>query len=239
MPDDSRLREWFVPAFGPLKFRAFIGMLFLPYTGMVLAFVLMGAMVGENLLWDDIGLVVLAYFLAMGVGAHALDAIGSRKIKPWGEILTPRLLHWVIVLSMTAAVIVTVAVCLNHPLLWIIAAFEYFFVLAYNLELFGGAFHTDFYFALSWGYLPVLAGYLVTDPYNSMGAAVTSNLIGAAAFALSMVEIKASRRYKALKRAEYAHLMPKVIGSLADVLKAVSLGTMVLAMALVAWRVLQ
>jgi hypothetical protein len=29
---NDRTAEWFVPQFGPVKFRAFIGLLFLPYT---------------------------------------------------------------------------------------------------------------------------------------------------------------------------------------------------------------
>ena len=35
-----------------------------------------------------------------------------------------------------------------------------FLVPAYNLELFGGRFHSDLWFALAWGAFPVVAGYL-------------------------------------------------------------------------------
>ena len=34
----DRTTEWFVPRFGPPRFRAIVGLLFLPYTGMVLAY---------------------------------------------------------------------------------------------------------------------------------------------------------------------------------------------------------
>ena len=34
-------------------------------------------------------------------------------------------------------------------------------VLAYNLELFGGRFHTDFWFAAAWGAFPALTGFWV------------------------------------------------------------------------------
>jgi len=44
MKDDSRINEWYVPKFGPMKFRLFIGLLFLPYTGMCVSFVIMGAL---------------------------------------------------------------------------------------------------------------------------------------------------------------------------------------------------
>ena len=30
----TRMNEWFVPKFGPTRFRVFVGLLFLPYTGM-------------------------------------------------------------------------------------------------------------------------------------------------------------------------------------------------------------
>ena len=36
-----------------------------------------------------------------------------------------------------------------------------FLVFAYNLELFGGLFHTDLWFALAWGAFPLLTGYFV------------------------------------------------------------------------------
>ena len=35
-----------------------------------------------------------------------------------------------------------------------------FIVCAYNLELFGGAFHSDAWFALAWGAFPLLTAYL-------------------------------------------------------------------------------
>ena len=34
-----------------------------------------------------------------------------------------------------------------------------FLVLAYNLELFGGRFHTDFWFAAAWGAFPAATSY--------------------------------------------------------------------------------
>jgi hypothetical protein len=44
---------------------------------------------------------------------------------------------------------------------WLLAfvAFGGFIVVAYNLELFGGLFHSDLWFALSWGAFPALTAY--------------------------------------------------------------------------------
>ena len=37
-----------------------------------------------------------------------------------------------------------------------------FLVVAYNLELFGGTFHSDLWFALAWGAFPVLTAYFAS-----------------------------------------------------------------------------
>jgi hypothetical protein len=42
------------------------------------------------------------------------------------------------------------------PWLWAFIAAGVFLVVAYNLELFGGAVHSDLWFALAWGAFPVL-----------------------------------------------------------------------------------
>ena len=88
--DRARLNEWFVPRFGPLRFRAAIGLLFLPYTGMVLAFTLIGSMLAESIHWDRVAAILAIYFLALGIGAHALDALGSRGPNPWGAAFSTR-----------------------------------------------------------------------------------------------------------------------------------------------------
>ena len=82
--DTARLKEWFIPSFGPPRWRAAVGLLFLPYTGMVLAFTLIGSMLAATLHWDRVVALLVIYFLALGIGAHALDALGSRGPKPWG-----------------------------------------------------------------------------------------------------------------------------------------------------------
>ena len=68
-PDRDRRNEWFVPGFGPLRFRLWVGLLFLPYTGMVLAFTVIGSMMAERIHWDRVAAIVVIYFLALGIGA--------------------------------------------------------------------------------------------------------------------------------------------------------------------------
>ena len=81
----DRSTEWFVPSRGPLKVRLFIGLLFLPYTAMVLSFALIGSMLAETVYWDRVLATLVVYFLGLGIAAHAIDALGSRRIKPWGR----------------------------------------------------------------------------------------------------------------------------------------------------------
>jgi hypothetical protein len=117
-----------------------------------------------------------------------------------------------------------------------VAITEGFFVFAYNLEWFGGRFHTDYWFALSWGFLPVLAGYILQTNRISVEA-----LILATSMALfSLVEIKASRPYKELKRrsATLPDDEELLVIRYEAILKCVSLGVILLGLGLLMWRLL-
>ena len=232
----DRGSEWFVPQFGPPKFRSFIGLLFLPYTGMVLSYAVIGSMVAENIYWVRVLAIVVIYFLGLGVAAHALDALGSKKVKPWGSVFT-KLQLWLLTASslVVAYLIAIYYMVLYVPWLWIVAILEGFFVFAYNLEWFEGKFHTDSWFAFSWGFLPVLAGYIMQTNKISMAA-----LILAASTALfSHVEIKASRPYKDLKR--YSPSIrdeeKRQVKRYEMILKSISLGVIFLGIGLLIWRV--
>ena len=80
----DRFSEWFVPKFGPRNFRLCCGILFLPYTGMVVSFAVWGSLVA-NFSVERLVAICVLYFLALGVSAHCLDAMGS-KSKPWGVL---------------------------------------------------------------------------------------------------------------------------------------------------------
>lgn len=236
-PEDSaRLNEWFVPRFGPLRFRAAIGLLFLPYTGMVLAFTLIGSMLAETIHWDRAAALLAIYFLALGVGAHALDALGSQGPKPWGAVFSTRQLWLLAAASVGIAYAIGIYYIVRHaPLLSWIAIVEGFFLLAYNLEWFRGRFHTDGWFAVSWGGLPVLAGYVLQTNSLSLPAVLVATAMGF----LSLVEIKASRPYKTLKRAvsESSSAMDRAtMQQFEAILKAVSVGVILLGVGVTAWR---
>ncbi|MBI4196025.1 MAG: hypothetical protein HY526_13215 [Betaproteobacteria bacterium] len=231
----DRRTEWFVPSFGPLKLRIFIGLLFLPYTGMVLAYTVIGSMLADPIHWDRVGAILLIYFLALGIGAHALDALGSKGVKPWGEVFSVRQLWVLTISSIVAAYAIGIYyMVLYTPLLWLIAIPEGFFVFAYNLEWFKGRFHTDAWFALSWGSLPVLAGYVLQTNRVSVAALLVAASMGL----LSLVEIKASRPYKEMKRAfaETGEIDRARIQQFEAILKSVSLGVILLAAGMASLR---
>ena len=79
--------------------------------------------------------------------------------------------------------------------LWILPliAVGAFLVPAYNLELFGGRFHSDLWFALAWGAFPVITGYVACD-----GTLRVAALVAAAwATALSLAQRRLSTPVRA------------------------------------------
>jgi len=121
------------------------------------------------------------------------------------------------------------------PLLWVVALLEGFFVFAYNLEWFGGKFHKDLWFAFSWGFLPVPAGYIMQTNKISPGVLAIAVAMGL----FSLVEIKASRPYKELKRrSDMLTDDEKLLMQRHEaILKSISLGVIFLGIGMLIWRV--
>jgi hypothetical protein len=232
----DRSSEWFVPRFGPPQFRSFMGLLFLPYTGMVLSFSVIGSMLAPSLHWDRVLAIVGIYFLGLGIAAHALDALGSKGLKPWGAIFTRGQLWLMAILSLSLAYLLAIYYMVRYvPWLWVLALSEGFFVFAYNLELFKARFHTDHWFAFSWGFLPVLAGYIMQT--NGMSLEALTLAVSMALF--SLVEIKASRPYKELKRRmnDLKEEEKSLMGRYEAILRSISLGVIFLGAGMLIWRI--
>ncbi|HEX2106664.1 MAG TPA: hypothetical protein VHF28_02935 [Nitrososphaera sp.] len=193
----TRINEWFVPKFGPMRFRVFVGLLFLPYTGMCISFAIIGSLLASEVAWDRLGAISLIYLLALGISAHVADSLGSRKTKPWGSYFSKTQLLFLMGASLTAAYAIgAYYIVLFVPFLAIIAILEGFFLFTYNYEIWGGIFHSDFWFAVSWGFLPALAGYIMQTNSINIFALATAGLTGL----ISYAEIKMSRPYKQLKQ---------------------------------------
>jgi hypothetical protein len=105
-----------------------------------------------------LGLTVLAFALAMGVGAHALDELDGRPLR---TTIPSRVLVALAVVSVGVAAALGTAVALERTL-WIIplVAIGAALVPVYNLELLGGRIHTDLGFGLAWGAFPLVTAYV-------------------------------------------------------------------------------
>lgn len=157
---DNALADRVRPAFYALRpggWRDYVTLLHLPYTLWHLSYVVYGAALAPVWRPDRLAVGLVAFGLALGVGAHALDELRGR---PLGTHIGERTLWALGLVSIGAACAIGVAAALAWwPWLLAFVAFGGFIVVAYNLELFGGRFHTDLWFALAWGAFPLLTAY--------------------------------------------------------------------------------
>ena len=190
----DRISEWFVPKFGSRNFRIGIGILFLPYTCILVCFSAWGALSSEFEIERLVAICVM-YFLAIGVTAHFLDAVGG-KTKPWGDLPKRKLVTIAMIALGITFTIGLYYAFLDSPLLFPIGIIEVFFLFAYNLELFGGKFHNNSSTVISWGVLPVFAGSAIQTNSISLETILLSGLSAIITYVL----IVNSRKYKLLKR---------------------------------------
>ena len=144
-------------ALAPGGWRDYVTLLHPPYTLWHLGYVVIGGCLAPDVPWGRLALTVLAFFLALGVGAHALDELNGRPLRT--QIPTSVLVG-LAVASIGGAVAIGIAVAVARNL-WLLPfiAFGSFIVCAYNLELFGGAFHNGWWLAISWGAFPIVTAY--------------------------------------------------------------------------------
>jgi hypothetical protein len=185
------------PAFYALEaggWRDYVTLVHPPYTIWHLSYVAVGAGLPQTIDFARLGATLAAFFLAMGVGAHALDELAGRPLRT-------QIPQWMLVLlaavSIGGALTIGVVSCFwISPWLAPFIAFGGFIVVAYNLELFGGALHNGFWFAFAWGGFPVLTGYF------AQAETVGASAVLAAAFAtlLSYVQRTLSTPVRLVRR---------------------------------------
>ena len=177
--EDSRPAYY---AAGPGRWRDWWTLLHPPYTAWHLSYAVIGAALAPRVLASNLIATVLAFFLAVGLAAHALDELRGRPLRtaiPSGVLVT------VVAAGLLGALVLGVSGVIRVG--WTLIPFMVagpVLVIAYNAELFGGLMHTDFGFALAWGAFPVLTGYFVeaqTLRLDAVAAAVY-------AFALSLAQ---------------------------------------------------
>ena len=127
-----------------------------PYTLWHLSFVALGACVVDTLQPRYLVMALVAFFLAVGIAAHALDELHGRPLRttiPRGVLIG---LAALAVLGALAIGVYGASLVSWWGLVFI--GIGGFLVPAYNLEWFHGRFHTDLWFAVMWGGFPALAG---------------------------------------------------------------------------------
>jgi heme O synthase-like polyprenyltransferase len=185
------------PAFYALArggWRDYVTLLHPPYTAWHLSYVVIGGCLAPVVAWGRLGAAVAAFGLAVGIGAHALDELNGRPLRTGipGSILVG-----LATVSIGAACAIGVVGALVYePWLVALVPLGLFLVLAYNLELLGGRFHSDVWFGLAWGGFPLLCGYAAVAGDLSMAALL------AAAFAvlLSLAQRALSNHVRFVRR---------------------------------------
>jgi hypothetical protein len=165
-----------------------------PYTAWHLSYVVIGAALAPQVTLVPLIATLIAFFLAVGLAAHALDEYHGRPLRT--QIPGPLLLI-VAVLGLTGALGLGVIGVVRVG--WVLVPFLVLgpvLVVAYNAELLGGIVHTDAGFAAAWGTFPLLTSYVAQTGTLSAG----SVLAGAAAFGLSAAQRSLSTPARLVRR---------------------------------------
>lgn len=210
-------------------------MLHLPYTGMVLGFVVVGAALAPRVSWVVLGGMLLAYVLGLGIGAHFLDQVpgmGSRYVTHW-----PTWSLWTVGLAALAS-----ALALGLAGAWrfggvplvLLVVVQGLCAFGYPLKTwFGGVLHRDSVFAVSWGSLPFLTSYFAQAHGFTVGTLVTAGVFGGVA----LLEIRLSRASRQLRSQARARPAAKIRFRKLDLaLELLSSGTILAALSVLAYR---
>lgn len=185
------------PAFYALRpggWRDLVTLLHPPYTAWHLSYVAFGAVAAPELHGKRLAAALLAFFLAVGICAHAFDELNGRPLRTQlsdGVLLA----MGAVALAGAVAIGIVGAVTVSLGLLPFVAVGA-FIVVAYNFELFGGRFHSDFWFAAAWGAFPALTGYWI----NALDFRLQGVLVAVACLALSLAQRRLSTRVRELRR---------------------------------------
>jgi hypothetical protein len=186
---------------------------------MCICFTLLGSLLSPIIHIDRLIALAAIYFLALGISAHAADGIGNRQTKPWANYISEHEFKLLLVSSLVFAYSIGAFYITTYvPFLAIIAIAEGFFLFAYNFELFGGFFHNNTWFSISWGAMPFIAGFVMQTNSITMLSILFSSITGF----ISYIEIRLSREYKELKKTR-GNLVQQ--DKLETYLKSISLGT--------------
>jgi hypothetical protein len=167
---------WYALAAG--GWRDYVTLLHVPYTAWHLSYVVIGGCLATSVAWGRLGATVAAFALALGIAAHALDELNGRPLRT--RIPHDVLIALAVVATAAACAIGLVVLVPFRPWLTLVVPVGVFLLVAYNLELFGGRFHSDLWFGLAWGGFPLLCGYA------AVAGGLDATALVAAAFAVCL-----------------------------------------------------
>jgi hypothetical protein len=181
-------------ALSPGGWRDLVTLLHPPYTAWHLSYVALGAAAAPTLHADRLAAALAAFFLGVGLCAHALDELNGRPLRTG---ISDRGLIVMAAVALAGAVALGVVgvVTVGPGLIPFICAGS-FIVVAYNLELFGGRFHSDFWFAAAWGAFPAFTAYWV----NAVSIGAAGILVTVACFSISVAQRRLSTPVRTLRR---------------------------------------
>ena len=165
-----------------------------PYTAWHLSYVVIGACLAPVVKLVPLLWTLGAFFLAVGVAAHALDELHGRPLRT--RISGPVLVA-VSVASLAGALGFGVYGVIRVG--WTLVPFMVagpVLVIAYNAELLHGVVHNDIGFAAAWGSFPVLTAYVA----ETGRLAVAPVLAAGAALGLSAAQRSLSTPARLLRR---------------------------------------
>lgn len=181
-------------ALHPGGWRDYWTLLHPPYTLWHLSYVAIGASLGPTIRVGWALESLAAFFLAVGVGAHALDELNGRPLR---TRIPDGVLWGLAVVGLAGAVAFGVhGVVALDPWIIVFIAFGAIAVPAYNLELFDGRFHTDLWFAVTWGGFPALTGAFAQTGRVSLAAVA----VACSCTALSVAQRALSTPVRELRR---------------------------------------
>lgn len=176
----------------PGAWRDYVNLLHGPYTAWHLSYVVVGAALVPHRDYSLLLWTLLAFFLALGIGAHALDELRGR---PLGTTMPAAILWSLGIMATAGAAIIGLSVGMMATNLMLpFVAIGVFLVFAYNLEW--GLFHNDLVFAFAWGAFPLLTSYVA----QSGGVSIGSIVVAAAAAAITLIQRILSTRVRYLRR---------------------------------------
>lgn len=185
------------PAFYALSagaWRDYVTILHPPYTAWHLSYVVLGAAIAPVLHGDRLAATLLAFFLATGIGAHALDELHGRPLR---TAIPDYVLRWGGLGSIAAACAIGVlGSIVVSPWLTVFIICGAFIAVAYNCELFGGRFHSDLWFALAWGAFPALTSYWI----NALTVSPEAVVVAVACAVLSLAQRALSSQVRMVRR---------------------------------------